>query len=264
MTDKQRESAEIINANKDYWTDRAASYSSMVVEEELYNGADEKWFQIIDDAIKGALGDTAPADIRVLDIGTGPGFFPIILARAGYKITAIDLTPSMLDNARKNAGELCEIINFAEMNAEALDFDNESFHVIVTRNLTWNLPHPDVAYKEWVRVLKSGGILLNFDANWYRYLYDEKAREAYKADHENASSQGISDETPDVDYDVMETIAEMIPLSQIYRPQWDIQQLSQIGCTVDIDSEIWRKLWSDEEKILYASTPMFLVKAIKL
>ena len=36
--------------------------------------------------------------------------------------------------------------------------------MIVSRNLTWNLPHPEMAYKEWLRVLKKGGRLLNFDA----------------------------------------------------------------------------------------------------
>lgn len=42
-----------------------------------------------------------------------------------------------------------------------------SFDVIVTRNLTWNLEEPQKAYQEWCRVLKKGGILLNFDAGWY-------------------------------------------------------------------------------------------------
>ena len=45
-----------------------------------------------------------------------------------------------------------------------------SFDVIVTRNLTWNLEEPQKAYQEWCRVLKKGGILLNFDAGWYNYL----------------------------------------------------------------------------------------------
>lgn len=34
--------------------------------------------------------------IKILDIGTGPGFFPVILAEAGYKVTAVDYTQEML------------------------------------------------------------------------------------------------------------------------------------------------------------------------
>ena len=48
-----------------------------------------------------------------------------------------------------------------------LDFEDNTFDVVISRNLTWNLEHPDVAYREWVRVLKAGGRLLNFDANGY-------------------------------------------------------------------------------------------------
>lgn len=45
-------------------------------------------------------------------IGTGPGFFPVILAEAGYKVTAVDYTQEMLDTAKRNAGNLCERISF--------------------------------------------------------------------------------------------------------------------------------------------------------
>ena len=50
------------------------------------------------------------------------------------------------------------------MDAQKLDFEDNTFDVVISRNLTWNLEHPDVAYREWVRVLKVGGRLLNFDA----------------------------------------------------------------------------------------------------
>ena len=38
----------------------------------------------------------APQEITVLDAGTGPGFFAVILAEASYKVTAIDAAPAML------------------------------------------------------------------------------------------------------------------------------------------------------------------------
>lgn len=58
------------------------------------------------------------------------------------------------------------------MDAQNLTFHDNMFDVIVSRNLTWNLDSPAKAYREWYRVLKPGSILLNFDANWYAYLYD--------------------------------------------------------------------------------------------
>ncbi len=56
--------------------------------------------------------------LRILDIGTGPGFFPMILAEAGYHVTAIDYTPGMLEKAAENAAKLSEkragILNLKE------------------------------------------------------------------------------------------------------------------------------------------------------
>ena len=85
-------------------------------------------------------------------------------------MTAVDYTDAMLNEARLNAGEAAEHIHFHCMDAEKLGFADASFDVVVSRNLTWNLPHPERAYAEWARVLKPNGLLLNFDANWYRYL----------------------------------------------------------------------------------------------
>ena len=78
--------------------------------------------------------------------------------------------------SEKRAG----ILNLKEWMPRHWEFEDESFDVIISRNLTWNLPHPEMAYKEWLRVLKKGGKLLNFDANWYGYLYDDKKREAHR------------------------------------------------------------------------------------
>ena len=38
------------------------------------------------------------------------------------------------------------------MDAENLSFDTNTFDIVVARNVTWNLPHPDKAYAEWLRV----------------------------------------------------------------------------------------------------------------
>ena len=149
------------------------------------------------------------------------------------------------------------------MNAEDLAFAEGSFDVIVTRNLTWDLPHPETAYAEWHRVLAPGGLLLNFDANWYRYLFDDDARVSYDKDRVNADAIGRFNENPDVDYGVMEEIAARIPLSSILRPDWDIDYLTSIGFDAVSYDDIWETVWSDEDKVAYASTPMFLVHAVK-
>lgn len=250
----------IIRENREYWTQRAPSYSE-VNREELATRQRALWKQVLTGQIAARFPMRRPDSLRVLEIGTGPGFFAILLAEAGYRVTAIDLTPSMLDEARANAGPLAARIDFREMNAEALAFEDGSFDVVLSRNVTWNLPHPETAYGEWTRVLRPGGLLLNFDANWYHYLFDESARQAYDRDRENSRAGQVADLNVGENFDRMEDIARRVPLSRIQRPAWDIDTLSRLGLDCEADTGIWQRVWSRREKISLSSTPMFMIRA---
>lgn len=244
--------------NISYWTKRAPGYSE-VNQTELRTGQRGVWSHALDSRIRGHFPGTAPEEIRVLDIGTGPGFFAIILAELGYRVTAIDYTGAMLEQARQNAGALAQRIDFHSMNAEELAFPDNSFDVIVSRNLTWNLSAPDKAYRQWSRVLRPDGLLLNFDANWYRYLYDSQAEKDHLTDRKNVRSTGVEDDTAGTDVAAMENIARQAPLSSHDRPKWDLETLERCGVRATADLEIWRQVWTREEWVNNASTPMFLV-----
>ncbi|MDO4973526.1 MAG: class I SAM-dependent methyltransferase [Eubacteriales bacterium] len=252
----------ILSENKSYWTGRAASYSE-VNQLELATQQRQKWSDCLHTEIARQFPERTPGSLRVLEVGTGPGFFAILLRELGYDVTAIDLTPAMLEEAKKNAGELADRICWMEMNAEALRFKNESFDVVVSRNLTWNLPHPGKAYAEWARVLKPGGLLLNFDANWYAYLFDDEAQAAYDRDRANSAEQGVWDQNVGENFDVMEDIARRVPLSSIRRPDWDLTLLQGLGLHAEADEQIWQRVWSEEEKLNFSSTPLFLVRGQK-
>ena len=159
---------ELLDEIESYWSTRTEGYSE-VNQKELHGLQKKAWLSVLEKEFP----KKPKADIRILDIGTGPGFFPMILAEAGYHVDAVDYTEGMLEKAKENAGALCENICFQRMDAQMLTFPDETFDVVISRNLTWNLPEPEKAYKEWYRVLKKSGKMLNFDANWYGYLYDE-------------------------------------------------------------------------------------------
>ncbi len=252
----------IIHENRAYWSNRASTYSE-VNREELTTDSHSRWQRLLDSKIQQRFSLLKRSTVHVLEIGTGPGFFSILLAELGYRVTAIDLTPNMLAEAKRNAGLLADHITFMEMNAEQLQFPDNTFDVILSRNLTWNLPHPEQAYSEWLRVLKPSGLLLNFDANWYHYLFDEKAGQAYRQDRENSAAQSVGDQNVGEHFDIMEDIAVRIPLSKIMRPQWDVDILGALGMQVTPDERIWQHVWSRQEKINFASTPMFLIEARK-
>lgn len=244
---------------EEYWTNRAEGYS-MVNQEELAGEQKEKWLHYL----TARFPDRDPSQISVLDIGTGPGFFAIILAEAGYRVTAVDYTQEMLKQAKQNAGALASKISWQIMDAQNLTFEDNTFDVIVTRNLTWNLDHPDQAYREWHRVLNVGGTLLNFDANWYGYLFDEEKRLAYEADRANVAKLQLEDQYTCTDIDAMENLARNMPLSSILRPEWDRTLLTQIGfSSVITEEDMGDQVYSFMERINYAATPLFCVQARK-
>lgn len=250
----------ILSENQSYWTGRAAGYSA-VNRLELSTAQRQKWSDCLRAEIARQFPDRAPESLRVLDIGTGPGFFAILLTELGYAVTAVDLTRAMLEEAQKNAGALADRIQWMEGNAQALDFADKTFDIVVSRNLTWNLPQPERAYAEWARVLKDGGLLLNFDANWYAYLFDGEARAAYERDRANSAAQGVSDQNIGENFDVMEDIARRVPLSRVRRPDWDLRTLKGLGFDAGTDETVWQRVWSAEEKLNFSSTPLFLVRA---
>lgn len=242
-----------------YWTRRASSYTE-VVRKNLADGWDCKWADELIRNFPKAEGRT----LKVLDIGTGPGFYAIILASRGYDVTAVDLSEGMIEQAKHNAGSLAEKILFFKMDAQELSFPDNEFDVIVTRNLTWNLPDPVKAYGEWRRVLRDGGVMLNIDSNWYAYLFDDEKKCEKLADRENVLNAGFEDHDSYDESWLMENISRTLPMGKLPRPQWDAVTLLDLGFKdVSADTTVSSKLWSREEMLNYASTPCFLIRAVK-
>ena len=245
--------------NLQYWDRRAPSYTD-VIRKNLAGGWDAVWAEMLISRFP----DGEAGALRVLDVGTGPGFYAIILAARGYCVTAVDFSAEMLSEARRNAGELAERIDFRQMDAHDLDFPDGSFDVIVTRNLTWNLADPLRAYRDWLRVLRPGGAALIFDANWYGYLVDEEKQRAWDQDRKNVRRTAYEDHDNYAGSRQMEEISRRLPMTRRDRPQWDLEALRALGCArVTADADVWDRVWNREEKLNYASTPGFLIHAVK-
>lgn len=243
--------------NLAYWTERAPSYTRDVAT-NIAHGGRQMW--------KAALAANLPEGehLRILDIGTGPGFFAILLTEMGHQVTAADYTPAMLDEARHNAGALAEKIDFRRMDAQALELPDGAYDAVVSRNLTWNLPDPARAYGEWYRVLRPGGRMINFDADWYGYLFDERKRVAVSRDRENVRREGCTDYNAYEAADEMEDISRQLPMGRVTRPDWDVRTLLSCGFQrIYTDTEVWKLTWDNEEKVNFAATPGFMICADK-
>ena len=226
----------------EYWSMRSEGFSEHMLE---HMEEDEKGLYIR--RIR-EFSDTRR--MKVLDIGTGPGLFPIILGRDGHDVTAIDYSDGMLEMARKNCGDAGVKCDIRKMDAQHLDFEDESFDLIVSRKVLWNLPDPVGAYREWLRVLKPDGKMILFDANWWLHFYDQEYKELQDAKMAEIREK-LKDEAPipepgedyphvyqGADPRILWEFAKKLPLSHHRRPSWDVQVLSELGArsiAVDID-----------------------------
>jgi ubiquinone/menaquinone biosynthesis C-methylase UbiE len=103
---------------------------------------------------------------RVLDVGTGPGIFPIFLAKAlpGIRFKGIDLSPIMVDLARKNAIEKgLERVEFEVGSAYSLPCEDHSIDLLLCINTLHHLDRPVVFFNEVARSLKEGGAFVIVD-----------------------------------------------------------------------------------------------------
>lgn len=239
----------LVNRIESYWSKRSDKFYDLRIE-ELNSDKRQLW----EDEIISNLPDKE--NLKILDVGCGPGFFSVILASLGHTVVGIDLTKSMIDRANQIAEGLDYDIDFRVMNAQELDFDDEEFDVVISRNLTWTLPDIEKAYKEWYRVLKKDGVLLNFDADYGKVSFSEEAKTLGK-DHVHSKIE--SDLMKECD-----DIKESLVISKRQRPIWDSNYLKEIGfnsCKTDCNvSDRIYKIRDD----FYNPTPMFRICAVKM
>ncbi|OZM76372.1 class I SAM-dependent methyltransferase [Pseudonocardia sp. MH-G8] len=99
---------------------------------------------------------------RVLEVAVGSGLnlehYPVQVT-----FTGIDLSPAMLELARRRAAELGWGVNLRVGDAEALEFDDASFDTVVCTFSLCAIPDHRWAVAEMVRVLRPGGQLLLAD-----------------------------------------------------------------------------------------------------
>jgi len=94
----------------------------------------------------------------LLDVGTGTGVVAITAARRGAKVTGLDLTPELLEQARAIAPIAgYKDIVWTDGDAESLPFPDASFDVVLSQFGHMFAPRPDVAAREMLRVLRPGG-----------------------------------------------------------------------------------------------------------
>ena len=99
----------------------------------------------------------ATAGVELLDVATGTGNVSIPAARAGARVTGLDLTPKLLEEQRARAAAAGLEIELIEGDAEQLPFADGSFDRVTSCFGVMFAPRQPVAAAELVRVARPGG-----------------------------------------------------------------------------------------------------------
>ena len=112
----------------------------------------------------------------------------------------------------------------------------------------------DSAYGEWMRVLKTGGVLLNFDANYGKEdVADTKGLPEAHA-HFKVGNEMLEE---------CERIKSQLPISRKNRPAYDVAVLCEnTAGEIRIDTSLGKRIYLEKDEF-YNPAPMFSICAVK-
>ena len=105
------------------------------------------------------LGDIAHK--KILDVGAGTGRLSVELQKLGAEVTALDVSEEMLGELKRKNKNIETVVG----DAEKLQFENETFDIVVAAFLIVHLKDPTRFFDEVYRVLKNGGKFLVTNIN---------------------------------------------------------------------------------------------------
>ena len=237
------------------WDYSADGYSDIIQQE----------FSEVGDAWERLLTDHMPeTGKKALDIGTGPGFFAMVLAMKGFDATGIDCSEQMIDRARQNALARGLTVEFRVMDSHELAFADNTFDYIVARNATWLLYDPEKAFSEWLRVLRPGGRLMYLDANWPYEDDPVMTRKLREANERFEKKQGKSFNSYVGTEELDQQFQDLVAFRHIHRPEWDRRTLPALGyCRVEIVPRMNERIYPPWKQELYDAMDQFLITADK-
>jgi phosphatidylethanolamine/phosphatidyl-N-methylethanolamine N-methyltransferase len=153
-------------------------------DREMVEQAYDRWAPVYDLVFGGVFSKGRRAAIlatnklggRVLEVGIGTGI-SLPLYGPNVRIFGTDISEAMLKKAKQRVSELRlkNVEGLAVMDAEKLEFPDNSFDVVMAQYVVTAVPNPEVALDEFARVLRPGGELIiltrvSADAGMRRFI----------------------------------------------------------------------------------------------
>ena len=139
------------------------------INREMVERAYDRWAPIYDLVFGGVFGKGRHAAIvatnsiggRVLEVGVGTGI-SLPQYAANTRIFGTDISEAMLAKAKQRVADqrLKNVEGLAVMDAEKLEFPDNSFDVVMAQYVVTAVPNPEKALDEFARVLRPGGEMI--------------------------------------------------------------------------------------------------------
>jgi ubiquinone/menaquinone biosynthesis C-methylase UbiE len=157
---------------RDHWVDVGAE--RMETYESLF-----QWHEGLEPLI-------APAEIgpgqTVVDYGCGPGHVAVEVARRvgpSGKVWALDINPEFLERTRARAERegVADRVRVEHLESERLPIEEGSVDRVVCKNVLEYVPDPDRTVREFLRVLRPGGVAHATDSDWGTLILEPLGQE---------------------------------------------------------------------------------------
>ena len=118
-------------------------------------------------------------ETRILDVGCGSGWFPVLCRRHGLSCRGIEVRPYMVDYARDLGRRLGVEPDIVCGDAQAMDLGHEAYDVVMATSVLEHLPAWPRVVRSAFRALKPGGLLYLFASNKFSLASGEYALPLY-------------------------------------------------------------------------------------
>jgi SAM-dependent methyltransferase len=224
------------------WSADAGGYDQ-VIQKQLSNKKEVKHWQ---EELRLVLGEKP---LHVLDVGCGPGFFTIMLARLNHNVTSVDGAEGMVECARINIKKQAlntklnngrAVTKIYQGDAVLLDKEKEdSLDAIVSRDVVWTLYDPEKTFIRWKNLLKTDGKIVIYDGDYRR---DQSSLRYYALKSISNLINFFTEGKPrKKQHNSAGNGFEQLPMIRHNRPQYDRELLLKVGFSkVEVTKDCFR------------------------
>jgi ubiquinone/menaquinone biosynthesis C-methylase UbiE len=216
---------------RDYWSGRAEAYDLGRGHGIAQQGERDVWLDLIRDKLGPANGRSA------LDLATGTGEIAQLMQASGFAVTGMDFTEAMLNKAKAKAETRNLPIRYVLRDVEQTHEADDTYDILICRNLVWTLVDPAASFSEWLRVLKPAGTLMIVDADHITTNWVDRLHRLW-GKWFGAKPDGHSLLTPE-QWSNHYAIVEQLPYKRGARAEIIASALSAAGfVTIEVDTKV--------------------------